>query len=218
MVDFARARALMIENQLRAGGVTDPAIIASMRAVPREDFVAIARRDLAYIDDIQWLGERAAGRFMAAPATLAKLLKLAEITATDTVLDIGSGTGYSTAVIAGLAASVTGLEADSGLAAMATANLAGLGLSNTTMITGELPALGARRFDVIIVQGALPRVPDALMAALTDTGRLVILIRSGPVSVAHLLVKSPRGVSTRTAFSAALPSLQAAPPNEEFVF
>lgn len=218
MVDFARARALMIEKQIRAGGVTDPAIIASMRAVPREDFVAPARRDLAYLDDIQWLGERASGRFMAAPATLAKLLKLADITATDTVLDIGAGTGYSTAVIAGLAASVTGLESDQGLAATAAANLAALGLANATMVTGDIANLGQRRFDVIVVEGALPSVPNAFMMALNDAGRLVAVIQSGAVAVAHLFVKSQRGVTARSAFSARVPPLLAASPDETFVF
>src|SRR5690606_38684062 len=102
MIDFERARAQMVENQLRSGGVTSAPILARMRAIPRENFVAAIRRDLAYIDDIQWFGGKASGRFMAAPATLGKLLRVAEITPADTVLDIGAATGYSTAVIAGL--------------------------------------------------------------------------------------------------------------------
>lgn len=214
MVDFQRARAHMVESQLRAGGVTNAPILARMRSIPREDFVAPSRRELAYADDIQWLGN---GRFMAAPATLAKLIKLAEITSDDAVLDIGAATGYSTAVIAGLAASVTGLEQDADLAAAATANLAALGLTNARIVAGDIDQLGQARFDAIIVQGALDSVPDAFLAALNEGGRLVALMRNGAVSVAHVFVKSGRGVTSRAEFNAFLPPL-AQRSNEEFTF
>ena len=82
MVDFERARAQMVESQLRSGGVTNPAILARMRALPRENFLPTDRRDLAYIDDVQWLGGKASRRFMAAPATLAKLLSAVAVFAT----------------------------------------------------------------------------------------------------------------------------------------
>ncbi|KRA50754.1 protein-L-isoaspartate O-methyltransferase family protein [Devosia sp. Root635] len=218
MVDFERARAQMVESQLRGGGVTSAPILARMRAIPRENFVAPDRRDVAYLDAIQWLGDKASGRFMAAPATLAKLLKLAEITESETVLDIGAGTGYSTAVIAGLAASVVGLEPDAELAAAASTNLVALGLANAAIVAGEIERLGAARFDVVLVQGALDRVPDAFFAALADGGRLVALIRAGAVSVAHVFVKSGRGVTARAEFNAFLPPLFAARASEEFVF
>lgn len=214
MVDFERARAQMVENQLRSGGVTNAPILARMRAIKRENFVASERRDLAYIDDIQWLGDR----FMAAPVTLGKLLKLADITPTDTVLDIGAATGYSTAVIAGLAAAVTGLEPDAGLAATASANLAALGLANASVIAGGIERLGKARFDVIMVQGALDSVPDAFTAALADGGRLVALIRTGAVSVAHVFVRSGGQVTARAEFNAVLPPLFAPQRDEEFVF
>ena len=218
MVDFERARTQMVESQLRSGGVTNPAILARMRTVPREDFVPATRRDLAYIDDIQWLGDKASRRFMAAPATLARLLALAEITQTDTVLDIGAATGYSTAVIAGLAASVTGLETDADLAAAARANLAALGVTNASVIHGDISQIGKVRFDVIIVEGALDAVPDAFIAALAEGGRLVALLRTGAVGLAHLFVRSGREVTARAAFNAALPPLFAERPDEEFVF
>ena len=218
MVDFERARTQMVESQLRSGGVTNPAILARMRTVPRENFVPATRRDLAYIDDIQWLGDKASRRFMAAPATLARLLALAEITQTDTVLDIGAATGYSTAVIAGLAASVTGLETDADLAAAARANLAALGVTNASVIHGDISQIGKVRFDVIIVEGALDAVPDAFIAALAEGGRLVALLRTGAVGLAHLFVRSGREVTARAAFNAALPPLFAERPDEEFVF
>jgi len=218
MVDFERARAQMVESQLRGGGVTDAAILANMRAIPRENFVALDRRDLAYMDAVQWLGEGTPRRFMAAPVTLAKLLALAEISATDTVLDIGAASGYSTAILAGLAASVTGLEPDARLAATATANLAALDIANAEIVAGDIARLGKARFDVIVVEGALDAVPGPVMAALAEGGRLVALIQAGAVCLAHLFVRSGGEVTARPAFNAALPPLFAARPDEDFVF
>ena len=218
MVDFERARAHMVESQLRAGGVTNARILARMRAIPRENFVDPSRRDLAYVDDIQWLGDKAAARFMAAPATLSKLLRLGEITESDTVLDIGAASGYSTAVIAGLAASVTGLEQDAGLASVATANLERLGIANARIVAGDIDRVARAGFDVIIVQGTLDSVPQSFIEALKDGGRLVALIRTGAVSVANIFTKSGREVTARAEFNAFLPPLLTGRHNEEFVF
>lgn len=217
MSDFERARAQMVESQLRGGGVTNAPILAQMRAISREDFVAPDRRSVAYVDDVQWLGD-GSRRFLAAPATLAKLLKLADITASETALDIGAASGYSTAIIASLAASVVALEQDSGLASLAAANLAALGLDNASVVAGSIEQLGAARFDVIIVQGALDKVPDTFLAALNEGGRLIALIRAGAVSVAHVFTKSAGRVTARSDFNAFLPPLMAPEANEIFVF
>lgn len=217
MVDFERARAQMVESQLRGGGVTNAPILARMRTLPRENFVADGRRAVAYVDAIQWLGD-GSRRFLAAPATLAKLLKLADITGSETVLDVGAATGYSTAIIADLAASVVALEQDGGLASLAAANLAALGQANASVVAGSIEQLGAARFDVIIVQGALDKVPDTFLAALNEGGRLVALIRAGAVSVAHVFTKSAGRVTARSDFNAFLPPLLAAEANEVFVF
>ena len=218
MVDFDRARQVMVDGQLRAGGVTEPRILARMSTLPREMFVPEARRDLAYVDDLHRLGAPGSGRFMPAPATLAKLLKLAAILATESVLDIGAGTGYATAVIAGLAASVTGLEQNAALAAQATTNIAALGLANAAIIAGSVEQLGSARFEVILVQGMLDTVPSAVFDALEDGGRLVTLIGTGPIGVATVFVMSGGKVAVRHEFNASLPPLFGARRNEEFVF
>jgi len=215
MIDYERARAHMVDSQLRAGGVTNARILAAMSVLPRESFVTAARRDVAYVDDIQWLG---AGRFMSAPATLGKLLQLAEISADDKVLDVGAATGYSTAVIARLSASVIGLEADASLAATAAVNLAALGLGNASIVTGSIDQFGAARFDVIMVQGALASVPDGYIEALREGGRLVVLIRTGAVSLAHVFVKTGQQATARAEFNAFLPLLFSDQANKEFVF
>lgn len=215
MVDFARARAHMVDSQLRAGGVTNARILGRMAAVPREDFVPAARRQLAYIDDIQRLE---AGRFMPPPVTLGKLLQLAEIGPDDHVLDIGAGSGYGTAVMAGLGASVIGLEAHAGLAETAAANLAALQLDNASVVSGAADQFGSDRFDVIIVQGALESVPDSFVKALRNGGRLVALIPAGGVPVAHLLVKTGSETTARAEFSAFLPLLFSNQAGDDFVF
>lgn len=214
MTDFAQLRAHMIDNQLRTSGVTDWRILAQMGAIARETFVPEARRATAYIDDVQWLNEARSGRFIAAPATFAKLLQLAEINPDETVLDIGAGTGYSTAVIAGLAASVVGYETDSNLLALARANIAALGLSNVTLTDD----IAKYQYDVVFVEGSLATVPPAFFAALKEGGRLVASVLSGGVFVAHVHVKTGKSVAARSEFNAPMPPLITVRLPEEFVF
>jgi len=219
MTRFEQLRATMVDNQLRTSGITEWRLLEEMSRVPRELFVPADRQALAYIDDIQWFGQGAGRRFMMAPATLAKLLQLAEITLHDTVLDVGAATGYGTALMAGLAQSVVGLEADADLAGKAAANLGQLGIGNATIVAGDFGALGrAAKFDVIIVEGALDSVPDAMLARLNDGGRLVALIRSGGVAVANVFVRTGSDIAARGEFNASLPPLDPQPVAAEFVF
>ena len=218
MADWERARAQMVESQLRGGGITNAAILRQMRRIPREAFVAPDRRELAYADDIQWFAGEDTRRFMAAPATLAKLVKLADVTEADTVLDVGAATGYSTAVLAGLAASVLGLEQDGHLARQATDVLSALGIGNARVISANAASLAGQHFDAIIVQGALDGVPDTLVDLLAERGRLVALIRKGSVCLAHVFTRSGGKIAARAEFSAFLPPLYAPAGKEEFVF
>ena len=218
MVDFGQARAFMVDNQVRTSSISDRRIIAQMAELPRERFVAPARRDIAYIDDVQWLGAPSARRFMSAPAILAKLVQLAEIIESDSVLDIGAGTGYSTALIAGLAGSVVGLEPDAELASQAMVNLADLGIANARIVAGEVAALGSMAFDCILIQGAVDVVPGNFLALLKDGGRLVALVRKGAVAVAQVHVRTGSGYAARAEFNATLPPFFASAPDEKFVF
>ena len=218
MVDFEQARAQMLESQLRAGGITDSAILAQMRRVPRELFVPAERRALAYADDIQWFDGTGPRRFMAAPVTLAKLLKLGDIEATHSVLDVGTATGYSTAVVAGLCASVCGWEPDEALASTARQNLATLVIGNAEIVSGGLDSIANGQFDVVLVQGAMDQVPDRLLSAVSDGGRLVALIRKGRVCVAHVFTRAGGQIKARAEFNAFLPALFPAVSKEEFVF
>jgi protein-L-isoaspartate(D-aspartate) O-methyltransferase len=191
-----------------------------MAQVPREQFIPEARRGLAYIDEVHPLPSSGAPRFLAAPAPFARLVQLARVDTDDTVLDVGCGTGYSTVVLADLAARVVAVESDAGLAAMARANLAGLGIDNAKVVEGPLEA-GApveAPFDVIIVEGAVDVVPAALLNQLADGGRLVALVRQGAAAAAYLYVRSGDDVAGKPEFNTTLPPLATGKAPSEFVF
>ena len=219
MTDFIYARKKMVENQLRTSGITDHRLLAVMAQVPREDFVPADRRDLAYIDEAHRVGADPA-RYVAAPAPFAKLVQLAGVGSDDKVLDVGCGTGYSTAVLAQLARSVVALEVDPALVAAARANLATVGATNATVVEGALSA-GAKAhgpFDVIVLEGAVDAVPEPLLKQLAEGGRLVVLLKRGAAAVAHIFVRSGDDVASRAEFNTTLPTLQVAKPVSEFVF
>lgn len=217
MTDFEYARRTMVDNQLRTSGITDRRILSAMGDVPREAFVPEPRRSLAYIDEAHVL-PGPTGRAIPAPAPFAQLLQLAAIDHTDRLLDVGTGTGYSAAVMARLAAEVTALESDAALVAAARENLAGIG--TVTVVQGALfdGAPNHGRFDVILLEGAVARVPDSLLSQLKEGGRLVALVRSGASAAANVFVRNGDEFAPRVGFNATMPPLVREPQAEGFVF
>ncbi len=214
MIDFSNARRTMIDGQLRAGGVLDLRLLSAFNAVPREDFVPQARRDIAYLDKAHPIGAPGAGRLLSAPVILARLLQLADIQPGDRVLDLGAGTGYTSAILARLSDKVVALEADKDLAALVARNLAD---TKVTLIHGSPEALDGQLFDAIIVDGALEREPLDLFPLLAPGGRLVATMRSGAVGIATIFVSSDDGIKARSAFNVGLPPVFSAAPVAEFV-
>lgn len=222
MADVALQRKNMVESQIRPNDVTDRRILNAMLAVPREAFVPTALRPLAYMDEALTLakaGAGNAGRGMAAPRALAKLLQLAEISAGDVVLDIGAMTGYSAAVIARLAQTVVALESDPGMAETASKTLEQLGVDNSVVVTGDLevgyPAEGP--YDAIVIEGSVGQVPPALLDQLKDGGRLVA-IEQGLPSHAVVWRRAGRGFDRRQAVEVAAPAVPGFEKKKEFVF
>ncbi len=217
MVDFERARQVMVDNQLRTSNVTDRRLLGAMGSIARENFVPPARQALAYIDESHDLGH---GRALPAPAPFAKLIQLAEVQHTDAVLDLGAGLGYSTAVLAHLAHEVVGVESDATLAADANKALGAAGVTNAEIIVSgfEDVAPHARGFDVIVLEGAVDDVPHGLFRLLREGGRLVAMIRRGPTAVANVFVKTGDTVNSRAEFNTSLPPLTTAKKADEFVF
>lgn len=221
--DFSERRVKMVDGQIRTTDVTDAAILAAMLSVPREAFVDASQRELAYIDeDLRYAGTADSDqpRYLMEPSPFAKLAQLAEINAGDFVLDIGCGTGYSSAVLSRLASSVVALEADATLAASATANLSSLGYDNVVVVTGPLAAgyASAAPYDVIFVGGSVELVPEALLSQLKEGGRLVAVEGHGNAGVARVFLKSGGDVTSRKAFNAAVKPLPGFNRTREFVF
>jgi len=175
----------MIEGQLRPNGVRDERILSAMETLPRERFVPPSYAGIACIDEELPVS---GVRFLLRPMVLARLLQAAAIGTQDRVLDIGSGTGYSSAVIAQLAKQVIALEVDAELQKIAAANLEALQIHNVEFYTGPL-GLGlpsAAPFNIIVVNGGVEIVPDALLSQLGEGGRLVAVVRQyGPAHAAH---------------------------------
>jgi protein-L-isoaspartate(D-aspartate) O-methyltransferase len=217
MLDFAAARRMMVDCQVRTSDVTDLRLIAAMLTVPRERFAPKASAELAYLDaDLPV----EAGRRLMKPMVLSKLLQAAEIGETDRVLIVGCATGYSAAVIEQLAGSVLALEQDPGLAQLAKDNLQALGARNAAVVTGPLvggwPA--AAPYDVILLDGAVEDVPQALLRQLKDGGRLVGVVGRAPLSKAMLFRSTGVESSSRLIFDATAPALPGFAKPLAFVF
>ncbi len=208
MTDFAKARIDMIEGQLRPSGVFDARVLAAVGQVPRERFVPQDQRQFAYLDKEHDLAG-ASGRRMGAPAQVAKLIELAGVGEDDIVLDVGCGSGYSTAVLAHLANAVVAIEEDGELVDRANEILADLDISNAAVIKGPLKkgAPGEAPFDVIVIEGAVDEVPAALFDQLRVGGRLVAIVGQGADATAVTYVRSEHSLDSFPAFNAILPPL-----------
>lgn len=215
--EYALLRVKMVDGQLRTTGITDSRILSAMGSIPREAFLPSARRPLAYLDeDIDIPTASGSPRYLMEPAPFAKLVQLAAVRATDRVLDVGCGTGYSSAVLSRLAASVDGLECETDLADSARASLAKLGAGNVAVLDGALEDGYPQNapYDVIVLGGAVDEVPEALFAQLDEGGRLVAVTGEGNAGIARICVKEGGVVSCRRTFNAAirrLPGFRRAP-------
>lgn len=218
MIDFGAARLTMVDNQLRTNKVTDLSVLDAFLAVPRERFVPPALSAAAYVDDDLPLGD---GRFLMEPMVLARLLQLAAITRDDAVLEIGAGTGYGTAIAARLARRVVGVECDAKLAARARARLTELGLGNATVVEGPLAQGHVARapYQVVLFEGMIAHVPDAIAAQLAENGRVAAVMGDGNGMGRGVLMTRNAGVlSQRPVFDAAVPALPGLERAPSFVF
>ena len=162
--DFGAARRSMIENQLRPVGVTDRAVLAAMGSVPREQFVPAENRAMAYADRSLPLG---GDRYMPAPAVLGQLLTQMAPGEGERALVVGAGTGYSAAVLAAMGCQVTALECSGEL--VARARELGVRIAEGPLEAGH--KAGAP-YSIILFDGAVEHLPDAIVKQLADGGRL----------------------------------------------
>lgn len=216
-MDYAAARRNMVESQLRPNKVTDPALLDALAGVPRELFVPDPLRGVAYVDEDIPLGR---GRFLMEPMILGRLLELAAVRPSDVALVVGAGVGYSAAVLARIAGRVVALESDHELAQRAAHALQGLGVANVALVESPLVDGAARLapFDVILLDGAVDRVPPAIIDQLAEGGRLVAVIRAAGIGRATLMTRQAGILASRVAFDAAVPRLPGFEPAAAFVF
>lgn len=215
---FSEARARMILGQVRTNDVQDMAIIGAMESLPREDFVPADKRHLAYADACVPLKP---GRSLLDPRTLAKLLQFARIAPHERVLDIASGTGYSTAVLCQLSHDVVTLEEDHDLAKAAAPVLA-----KTPKLGQLFGAIGPHSsghkdkapYDVILVNGAIFEPAEAWNQQLRPGGRLLAVVNQGPSGKARLYVRDGGVLAGRDVFDATVPLLPGFTARRDFAF
>jgi protein-L-isoaspartate(D-aspartate) O-methyltransferase len=179
-MNIEQARFNMIEQQIRPWDVLDTAVLSLLAVVKREDFVPAAYRALAFVDTEVPLPE---GQVMLAPKVEARLLQEAKVQRHETVLEIGTGSGFTTALLAHRAQRVISLECRPTLAAMARANLQRAGIANAEVreADGSRGLAAEGPFDVIMLSGSVASVPQGLLDQLKVGGRLVAVEGGEPV-------------------------------------
>lgn len=217
MVDFAQARTMMVDTQVRPNDVTIYPIIAAMLDVPREAFVPDARQAVAYMGENVRLSDE---RWLLEPRNFAKLLEALNIQPTELVLNIGAGLGYDAAVMAQLAEAVVALESDAALAGQAEATLSEQGIDNVAVVTGDLAQGFAKQapYDVILFSGAIQMLPQAIANQLKEGGRIAAIFDEGMLGVARIGHKIDGVVNWRYSFNGSAPVLPAFRKTETFQF
>lgn len=204
MTDFASRRTTMVDTQVRPSDVTKFPIIDAMLTVAREDFVPEEKRDAAYADAHIDLG---GGRVVMDPRTLAKMLEAVDIQPDEMVLDVGAGLGYSSALAGRLGDAVIALEEDPDRVAAASELLAEAGIDNAAAVQGTLAEGAAKHgpYDVILVQGAVEHMPEALTEQLKDGGRIGAIFAEGALGSMRVGYMIDGVLTWRFAFNAGAP-------------
>jgi protein-L-isoaspartate(D-aspartate) O-methyltransferase len=217
MLDVSSARRQMIEQQVRAWDVLDMQVLSVMERVPREEFAPPTYRDLAFADMCVPLGH---GQSMLMPKLEGRILQSLAIQPEDSVLEIGTGSGYFAACLAGLARRVRTLEIFPDLAESARENLARTGVGNVTVETLDAMTLGpGTQYDVIALTGSLPIHDPRFEQALAVGGRLFVAVGQGPVMEARLVTRTGRDSWQRVSlFETVMDPLLNALRPPEFVF
>lgn len=217
-MDMERARFNMVEQQVRPWDVLDQRVLDLLGSVPREAFVPDTYRELAFADLELPIGH---DQVMLPPRTQARALQSLDVRAADRVLELGTGSGYLTALLARLAHHVYSVEILPELAELASRNLTAIGVTNATVETGDAAAGWPRHapYDVILVGGAMASVPDSLREQLRTGGRMFVVAGDEPVMEARLITRVGENQWTDEAlFETRIPPLANVPEPSRFVF
>jgi protein-L-isoaspartate(D-aspartate) O-methyltransferase len=196
MTDLESVRRRMVERQLRRRGIEDERVLAAMEAVPREAFLPERLRDRAYSDSALPIGEE---QTISQPWIVAAICQALELDGSELVLEVGTGSGYSAAVLARLGAHIVSVERHQPLAGRAAEALESLGVRNVELVVGD-GSLGVperAQFDAIAVHAAAPAPPPALVDQLADGGRLVVPVSGDDADVLTVLRRADDRVESR---------------------
>ena len=219
-IDYAKARELMVEQQVRPWDVLDPRVLDVLAALPREAFVDEAHRNLAYTDVQLPLAH---GEFMMKPVLEGRTLQSLAVDPTDDVLEIGTGSGYLTACLGLLAREVVSLECHADLAATARKRLAAQSINNVQVVDADaLTYRTDRRFNAICVTGAVAEIPPQWLQWLQPNGRLFVVRGRSPAMEGLRVTAGERNdvnaARIQSLFETDLPYLVGAAPAPAFEF
>ena len=217
-MNFEQARFNMVEQQIRPWEVLDQDVLDLLMTVKREEFVPAVYRDLAFTEVEIPIG---CGQVMLKPVIEGKVLQALRLGKADSVLEVGTGSGYFAALLAARTEWVRTIELEPELVKLASANLARNGVENVVVVQGDGIAGWAERapYDVIVVSGGLPFVPQALLEQLKVGGRLFAFVGEAPVMKARLITCEAEGrFRTEDIFETVVPMLKNAPQRDGFSF
>lgn len=194
---FAERRARMVERQLRRRGIHDERVLAAMGEAPREAFLPAQLRDRAYADEALPIAE---GQTISQPWIVAAICQALALTGVELVLEVGTGSGYSAAVLSLLAAHVVSVERHDTLSQRAARALEELGIVNVELVVGDgsLGVSDRAPFDAVAVHATAPQAPPALLDQLVDGGRLVVPISGREVDMLTVLRREGAGIAEET--------------------
>lgn len=220
-MDFKTARKHMVDSQVRTNDVTDLALQLAMEEVPREIFLPSNIKDQSYVEREHLYGDEDTARVMLKPRDFAKLVACAAPKAGELVLDVGCGSGYSTAILARLSEMVVAVEPDEALRAAAQENLVNLNTDNAAVVDASLeegvPDQGP--FDLIFIGAGIASEPEKLLEQLHDGGRLVAIWKEGHSAKGIIITRDGDAFTRLIAFDAGSGSvLTAFKPKKEFIF
>ncbi len=217
-MNFERARFNMVEQQIRPWEVLDQDVLDLLMTVKREEFVPAAYKTLAFADIEIPIG---CGQVMLKPVIEGKVLQALQLKRSDSVLEVGAGSGYFAALLAARTDWVRTVEIEPELARLAADNLARYGVANVIVEEGDAARGWSARapYDVIVVSGGLPMLPQSLLAQLKVGGRLFAFVGEAPVMKARLVTCVAEGqFSSEDIFETVVPMLKNAQRNDEFRF
>jgi protein-L-isoaspartate(D-aspartate) O-methyltransferase len=216
-MNIEQARFNMVEQQIRTWDVLDQQVLDLMAEVPREDFVPAAYRNLAFADTCIPLGH---GQSMMVPRVEARMLQALQVERDHRILEVGTGSGFVTALLARLGGHVTSVEIVDSLSSSAQAKLDAHGIENVDLYTGDASHGWERAapYDIIAVTGSLPMPEDSFQNSLAVGGRLFVVVGREPAMRALLITRSSESQwASECLFETVLPPLAGVQEPERFV-